>query len=141
MEEKNEKLSQINLGHWTLKTDMVDNAFGFIYEITNNLTNRKYIGKKQMRTLRKLKPLKGKKKTRRVEKETDWKTYTGSSNELNEDIKTLGKNNFTFEILAFCNSKSHLSYEEIKMQIQKDVLLKEEYYNGIINCRLGKIKF
>jgi hypothetical protein len=119
----------------------VEHAFGFIYQITNNVTNRKYIGKKQMLTMRKLKPLKGKKKSRRVEKETDWKTYTGSSNELNSDIKKLGKENFSFDILKFCNSKSHLAYEEIKLQIIEDVLLKEEYYNGIINCRLGKVKF
>ena len=140
MDEKNENQSQLNLGHWSLKTDFVNNSFGFVYEIVNNITHRKYVGKKQMRTMRKLKPLKGKKKTRRVEKETDWKTYTGSSNELNSDICNLGKENFSFNILKFCNSKSHLAYEEIKMQIQQDVLLKEEYYNGIINCRLGKIK-
>lgn len=141
MDEKNESQNQQNLGHWKLKTDFVDNAFGFVYEITNNVSGRKYIGKKQMRSVRKLKPLKGKKKNRRVEKETDWKTYTGSSNELNDDIKNLGKEKFSFDILRFCNSKSHLAYEEIKYQIQNDVILKEEYYNGIINCRLGKIKF
>jgi hypothetical protein len=141
VDEKNESQNQQNLGHWKLKTDFVDNAFGFVYEITNNVSGRKYIGKKQMRSVRKLKPLKGKKKNRRVEKETDWKTYTGSSNELNDDIKNLGKEKFSFDILRFCNSKSHLAYEEIKYQIQNDVILKEEYYNGIINCRLGKIKF
>jgi len=138
---KNENQEQQNLGHWSLKTDFVENAFGFVYEITNTKSGRKYIGKKQMRSVRKLKPLKGKKKNRRVEKETDWKTYTGSSNELNNDIKEFGKDNFSFDILMFCNSKSHLTYEEIKLQLLKDVLLKEEYYNGIINCRLGKVKF
>lgn len=141
MDGKNENQEQQNLGHWSLKTDFVENAFGFVYEITNTKSGRKYIGKKQMRSVRKLKPLKGKKKNRRVEKETDWKTYTGSSNELNNDIKEFGKDNFSFDILMFCNSKSHLTYEEIKLQLLKDVLLKEEYYNGIINCRLGKVKF
>ena len=73
-------------------------------------------------------------------KETDWKIYTGSSDKLNEDIQKLGKGKFKFEILRFCQSKSELAYYEAKMQFDNDVLLKEEYYNGIINLRLGKIK-
>jgi hypothetical protein len=31
-----------------------------------------------------------------------------------------------------------LAYYEIKEQIDKEVLFKDEYHNGIINCRIGK---
>jgi hypothetical protein len=131
---------KIFVGHWEFPFKMPDNAFGFIYEITNLINNRKYIGKKQMLTTKKLPPLKGKKNKRHKTVETDWKTYTGSSNELNADIEKYGKDNFKFEILKFCDNKSQLAYFEIKKQIEEDVLLKEEYYNGIINCRLNKVK-
>ena len=83
---------------------------------------------------------KGRKNKRHVEVETDWKTYTGSSDRLNEDIEKYGKDKFTFEILRFCQSKSELAYFEAKMQFDNDVLLKEDFYNGIINLRIGKIK-
>ena len=43
-----------------------------------------------------------------------------------------------FEIIKFCKNKYELGYYETKMQFDKGVLLSEEYYNGIINCRIGK---
>ena len=57
---------------------------------------------------------------------------------LNEDIKNLGIDKFKFNILKYCNSKFELSYFEAKIQFARDVLLDENYYNGIINCRIGK---
>lgn len=129
----------MDLGHWELKEGLQPNetAFGFIYEITNNVNGRKYIGKKQCVSRIKRKPLKGKKRNRIDHKESDWKSYTGSSNDLNEDITKYGKENFTFTILDWCSSKFELGYKEIKLQLEKDVLLKEEFYNGIINVRIG----
>jgi hypothetical protein len=56
---------------------------------------------------------------------------------LNEDIKKYGKEKFTFKILKTCNSKWELAYEEIKEQINNNVLLRDDYYNGIINVRIG----
>ena len=132
-----------NYGHWTynLEEKEIPNTFyGFIYQITNTTNDRKYIGKKQSITILKRPPLKGRKNKRHVVKETDWKIYTGSSDKLNEDIQKLGKDKFKFEILRFCQSKSELAYYEAKMQFDNDVLLKEEYYNGMINLRLSKIK-
>ena len=132
-----------NYGHWTynLEEKEIPNTFyGFIYQITNTTNDRKYIGKKQSITILKRPPLKGRKNKRHVVKETDWKIYTGSSDKLNEDIQKLGKDKFKFEILRFCQSKSELAYYEAKMQFDHDVLLKENYYNGMINLRLSKIK-
>lgn len=133
----------MDVGHWILAEGVFfkEDAFGFIYEITNNALPipKKYIGKKQCISKIRRKPLKGKTRARLDQKESDWKTYTGSSKELNEDIKKYGKENFTFVILEWCSSKFELGYKEIKLQILNDVLLKESYYNGIINCRLGKV--
>jgi hypothetical protein len=129
-----------SLGHWTCNIEIPQEYYGFIYLITNKTNNRKYIGKKQCKSKRK-KPLrKGKKNRVSVIKETDWMSYTGSCNELNDDIAKIGKDNFTFEIIRFCNSKWEMGYYEIQEQIFKQVLLTSEYYNGIINCRLGKLK-
>lgn len=131
-----------DLGHWQLKPQLKwdNNAFGFIYLITNLTNNKKYIGCKMLQKVIKRKPLKGKKNKRHETIESDWKTYTSSSNELNKDIESLGKENFKFEIIDFAYSKSHLKYLEAKYQFDNDVLLNEGWYNGIINLRVGKIK-
>lgn len=132
----------MDLGHWQLSegVEYKEGAFGFIYLITCLVDSKKYIGKKQCVSKVKRPPLKGKKRSRRSTKESDWKTYTGSSNELNAAIARHGKEQFKFEILEWCNSKFELGYKEIKRQITEDALLREDYFNGIINCRLCKPK-
>lgn len=130
-----------DIGHWQhacILEGVSETPFGFIYKITNNIDGRMYIGKKQCLTVKKRAPLKGKKNKRHETVETDWRAYTSSSRQLNEDITEHGKDNFIFEILMFCSSKWQLAYEETKIQFEKEVLLKPEYYNGIINCRIGK---
>ena len=128
----------MDTGIWKVYGEIPSDAFGFIYEITNTTNSKKYIGKKQMVRKIRRNPLKGKKRKRIDFIESDWKTYTGSSDALNIDIATLGLDQFVFKILKFCSSKFELSYFEAKMQFEKDVLLSEDYYNGIINCRIGK---
>ena len=128
-------------GHWILNDGIVitEDTFGFIYEITNTICNKKYIGKKQCHSRLKRKPLKGKKRNRIDYVDSDWREYTSSSNELNEDIAKHGKDKFVFKIIKICNSKWALAYYEIKEQIDKDVLMREDYYNGIINVRIGRV--
>ena len=130
----------MDLGHWILKegVEINENTFGFIYEITNTVTNKKYIGKKHCQSRIKRKPLKGKTRNRIDFVESDWKSYTSSSNDLNGEIKKYGKDKFIFKILKECDSKWALAYYEIKEQIDNDVLFREDYHNGIINCRIGK---
>ena len=128
----------VDLGHWEgVLEENIDLPCGFIYKITNLTNDKKYIGKKQCQSIRKRPPLKGKKNKRHEKIETDWKTYTSSSNELNKDLEELGKDKFKFEILRWCDSKWELSYYEARLQFNEEVLLRDDYYNGIINVRIG----
>lgn len=93
----------MNLGHWQTKLLIEYNnlPYGFIYIITNITTGKKYIGKKQMKSIKKMAPLKGNKNKRHKEVETDWKEYTSSSNDVNEDIKNTAKINLYSRLLDF----------------------------------------
>ena len=114
----------------------VEDYFGFVYIITNLETNKKYIGKKFFHHTKKLPPLKGMKRKRTVVKESDWKTYYGSSNILKEELKQHGKDKFKREIIKLCTNKKELTYWETKLQFAYGVLEKpDEYYNDNI---LGK---
>ena len=112
----------------------------FVYLITNNTNNKKYIGKKLAKFKTTKPPLKGKKNKRRGYKESDWRTYWGSSDNLKEDVEELGESKFTREILHYCPSRGVASYLEAREQFDRDVLLRDDYYNGIINVRIGGSK-
>ena len=123
-----------------LITELPDDCEAFVYLITNLTNNKKYIGKKLTKFKVTKKPLKGKKNKRRSTKESDWRTYWGSSPHLQEDVEQLGEKNFTREILYYCTSRGELSYLEAKEQFDREVLKTDEYYNGIINVRVGSSK-
>ena len=129
---------------WTYQGKIVEEInkeyVGFVYLITNLTDNKKYIGKKLTQFKVTKRPLKGKKNKRRSTKESDWRDYWGSSDKLNEDVQKLGPENFTREILHYCTSRGELSYLEAKEQFDREVLKTDEYYNGIINVRVGSSK-
>ena len=126
---------------WKHKDNLVeeidDQYIGFVYIITNLINNKKYIGKKLAKFKKTRPPLKGKKRKRKSLVESDWRTYWGSSEHLLADIAELGPENFSREILYFCTTRGQLSYIEAKEQFDREVLLTDEYYNGIINVRIG----
>ena len=123
-------------------TELPDECVGFVYLITNLTNNRKYIGKKLAkfsRTTTKTVTLKNgtkKKKKVRSKIDSDWMDYYGSSIELNKDVESLGKGNFTREILFFCKSKAECSYIEAREQFTRRVLESTDYYNGQISVRV-----
>ena len=120
--------------------EIPDEYEGFVYLITNTTTGQKYIGKKLAKFKKTRPPLKGKKNKRRSKVESDWRDYWGSSEHLLADVEKLGKEKFTREILHYCPSRGVLSYIEAKEQFDRRVLESDEYYNGIINVRVGSSK-
>lgn len=119
--------------HWIGLEPDPDKYYGFLYIITNNVTGKKYIGRKFYHMYKK----------RKKYKESNWRTYTGSCKPLNEDIKKLGKANFTFEIFKQYVARGNVVYYECNYQHKFDVLTAKDengerlWYNG----NIGAIKF
>ena len=119
-----------------------EDCVGFVYLITNNITGRKYIGKKLAKfskTSYKVVKLKnGNKKRKKIKSkiDSDWQLYYGSNDQLNKDIAELGSDNFTREILFYCKSKAECSYIEAREQFNHRVLESDDWYNGHIQVRV-----
>ena len=107
--------------------DSVDigDHFGFVYLITNQSNQRKYLGRKYFWSFRKPP---GKK--RKVKQESDWKRYYGSCFELKEDVKKYGKETFSRVILSLHDKKMDCNYEETRQLFLNNVL-KESLDNGV----------
>jgi hypothetical protein len=126
----------------SLVEELPEDCIGFVYLVTNNITGRKYVGKKLAKfaktTYKMIKLKNGKKKRKKIRSKipSDWSTYYGSNIELNQDVVTLGAENFTREILYYCKSKSECTYIEARTQFERKVLESDDYYNGQISCRI-----
>ena len=107
--------------------------YGFIYEIHNQTSGKKYIGRKFF-TRAKTVQVKGKKKKTRGD--SGWENYWGSNKELLIDIDLLGKDNFTRTIIKLCTTRSECSYYESKEIFMRDALLDTNYYNAWVSCRI-----
>lgn len=111
----------------------IDNYYGFVYSITNTLTNRKYIGKKLFWSAKTKQVNKKKKRYKAV---SDWQDYYGSNDKLKKDIEEFGIENFTRTILHLCKSKGECSYLEAKEQFINGVIESDDYYNTWIMVRV-----
>lgn len=114
-----------------------DDVYGFVYLITNLKDQRKYVGKKFFWSQKTLPITKTRKRRKRLKVESDWRTYWGSNKHLVKDVEEQGHEHFTREILHLCKTKGECAYYEAKEQFEREVLLTEEYYNGIISCKIG----
>ena len=119
--------------HWVGEVDP-DKYYGFVYLITNTVSGRKYIGRKFYHTYKK----------RKRDRESNWRVYAGSCKPLKEDMKRLGKDKFTFEIICNYKTRGGLVSGEVHFQTDNDVLSPELlpcgerlYYNG----QIGSVKF
>jgi hypothetical protein len=119
--------------HWVGEVDP-DTYYGFVYLITNTVSGRKYIGRKFYHTYKKRKRI----------RESNWRVYAGSCKPLKEDMKRLGKDKFTFEIICNYKTRGGVVSGEVHFQTDNDVLSPELlpcgerlYYNG----QIGSVKF
>lgn len=120
-------------------SEMIDAHAGFVYEITDTLNGKKYIGKKKLSSTRTLKPLKGQKRKRKVISESDWMDYYGSSEELKNLVEEFGRDRFSRRIIRLCKTTAEMSYYEMKEQLDKDVLLRpNEYYNAFVGGKIHR---
>ena len=114
-------------------SDDIGDYYGFVYRITNTTNEKSYIGRKYF--VQKRKPKGGK---RRVTSESDWKRYFGSSEELKQDIKRIGRSSFRREILSLHTTLGKVNYEETKQLFIHNVLMEAlddgtpKYYNSNI---------
>jgi hypothetical protein len=110
-----------------------DDYYGYVYITTNLENGRKYIGKKIFKhtTNKKL----GKKELaalptqrgrtpskKKVIKESDWKTYYGSADEVKQWAKSTSPDKLIRVILRLCHSSKELTYYETKHLFDYDVL-------------------
>jgi len=110
-----------------------DDYYGYVYMTTNLENGRKYIGKKIFKhtTNKKL----GKKELaalptqrgrtpskKKVIKESDWKTYYGSADEVKQWVKSTSPDKLIRVILRLCHSSKELTYYETKHLFDYDVL-------------------
>lgn len=128
-------------GHWSLAAGVSSPAvlpLGFVYRITEIESGRSYIGQKKITTIETRPPLKGYIRKRKFIKQTDWRTYCGSSTEVKLAVVKKGEKAFKFEILCFTDSKWMLSYLELWFQMKEGVMFDDNSFNGIVNVRLSK---
>lgn len=111
-------------------TSLSQDVAYFVYLITY-ADDTKYIGMKAVWTQRRVKPLKGMRVNakRMVLKESNWKTYGGSSIN-NEGKKAIGK-----DILHLCSNRRAATYLEAKELFSRGAIESDEYNNQNI---LGK---
>ena len=115
---------------------LIGDNFGFVYEITNKLNGRSYIGRKYFWSFR---TPKGKK--REVKSESDWRNYYGSCPELKEEIGKLGRQNFSRTILSLHKTAGKTNYEETRQLFTNNVLTESlddgtpKFYNSNILSR------
>ena len=132
------------MSEWTYNnkpfdSDMIEDYIGFVYEVYDTEAKMKYIGKKKFWSKVTKPPLKGKKNKRRSLKESDWKDYYGSSEEVKQLVENTGEWRFKRKIIRLCKTAGEMSYYEMKEQLDNDVLLKpNEYYNAFVGGKIHR---
>lgn len=122
-------------------TEPLEGYEGFIYIVHNETKNMFYIGRKSFYSYSKKKLTvtekklpENKRKTFKIEKKnTTWKSYNGSCDELNQHIKDGDK--IRKEVIRFCKTRKQMTAWETKY-ILCDCFGTDNCYNGNV---LGKI--
>lgn len=121
-----------------ISDDEIEGYAAFVYIITNLEENKRYIGKKIFKSVRR-KKVKGKTRKKKVEKESDWKTYYGSNLVLLADVDRLGRDKFEREIVKLCKTRGTANYWEAKLQMQHEVLENpDKFYNEWVMVKVHR---
>lgn len=127
----------------------INDWYGYIYMTCHFPTNRSYIGKKNFfhtsnkklgkKEIAALPITRGRKiSTKQVVKESDWKTYYGSA----EEIKKIPKTELKRYLIRLCKTKKELTYWEISTLFKYNVLLEpERWINDNIQGRFFRKDF
>lgn len=114
----------------------IEDYYGFVYVIIEKSTGKKYIGKKFFWSSKILPVTKTRKRRKKTLVESDWMQYYGSSVEVKSLVEQNGVDNYKRIILRLCKSKGECSYYEAKYQFDNDVLLRDDFYNEFIGCKI-----
>ena len=114
--------------------DFLKSYVGFVYCLTNLTENKKYIGKKLFWASKILPVTKTRLRRKRVKVESNWKNYYGSSQAVTHLVE--GGIHFRRDIIHLCKTKGECSYYEAKEQFAQDVLLRDDFYNDFIGCKI-----
>ncbi len=109
---------------------------GFVYIITELDTGKKYIGKKFFWKPKTLPITKTRKRRVKTRVESDWRDYYGSSAAVQLLIEEKGVDNYRRDVVYLWQTKGECSYYEAKLQFEHDVLLRDDYYNEFIGCKI-----
>ena len=128
---------------FSLPDDQLEMYTGFVYiveALVPELSGKKYVGQKLLwgRTAPKKNKDGTKKRGSRRRIQSDWKKYYGSSEEIKRDVLTHGESAFRRTILHLCKSKSEMNYLELKEQMDRRVLFRDDYYNSFMGAKLHK---
>ena len=138
--------------HWQGLTPEPEKYFGFVYLIEHKPTGRKYVGRKNFwlknsstkkRKCKSALPDRGSDKWKpECWRESDWRTYKGSSKNVMEAMAK-DPEGWTFTIIRQCRSRGVLTYCEVMEQWDRRVLhskLPDDTYE-YMNRQIGAIKF
>lgn len=117
-------------GHWVGQKANPHEFFGFIYVIEDQTTGKAYVGKKQYWVKKPrskgCKTAVADKRSKRWKsscwRESDWRTYSGSSKEWNKYLKEHPNHKVVFKILHQCPTRALLHYMEIQEMVDRRVL-------------------
>lgn len=119
--------------HWIGDVPDPEQYFGFIYIITDLDERVAYVGKKQYFMARRVKGCKSKVTDRQATrwksccwKGSDWKSYKGSSKNLQAHIATHPNHNYEFRIIRQCRSKGTLHYAEVEALVALGTLWRRD---------------
>lgn len=113
-------------------------AIGFIYKIVHIPSGKFYYGRKNL-DMAATRTVKGIKK--KFRKPSNWKNYYSSSPALLAEIEDKGVDQYSREILLFCDTKASMVYAEEFILFKSGALFSDNCYNGNIRATIMKSWF